>query len=151
DADQAIAAQRIAAAKRQPFDKPLALISAPEYLEEFVDLDAPAFHYHPFEKVQQLQREVYSLGVLLPAARTGVPAYMTHNGTVLKAGMPYPPHHPSRYLQEQLRKRGKRALIGSSTNRHGEPTYVDPVQTLRVFGGAIPAILDYDPFGIPLP
>src|SRR5215216_6804399 len=70
DADQAIAAHRIATAKRQPFDKPLALICAPEYLEEFVDLDAPAFRYQPFDKVQQLQRDVYSLGVLLPAAKT---------------------------------------------------------------------------------
>ncbi len=151
DADQAIAARRIAAAKRQPFDKPLALVCAPEYLEEFVDLDAPAFRYHPFDKVQQLQREVYSLGVLLPVATTGVPAYMRHNGTILNVWMEYPPHHPSRYLQEQLRKRGKRALIASSANQHGEPTYVDPLETLRVFGGAIPAILDYDPCGVPLP
>jgi hypothetical protein len=81
NADQAIAARRIAAAKRQPLDKPLALVCAPEYLEEFVDLDAPALRYHPFDKVQQLQREVYSLGVLLPVSRTNVPAYMTHNGT----------------------------------------------------------------------
>jgi tRNA A37 threonylcarbamoyladenosine synthetase subunit TsaC/SUA5/YrdC len=151
DADQAIAARRIAAAKRQPFDKPLALVCAPEYLAEFVDLDAPTFRYHPFDKVQLLQREVFSLGVLLPAARANVPAYMTHNGTILNVWMEYPPHHPSRYLQEQLRKRGKRALIGSSSNQHGEPTYVDPLQTLRVFGGAIPAILDYDPGGVPVP
>jgi L-threonylcarbamoyladenylate synthase len=151
DADQEIAARRIAAAKRQPFDKPLALVCAPEYLEEFVDLDAPALRYHPFEKVQQLQREAFNLGVLLPAARTGIFPYMTHNGTILNVWMQYPPHHPSRYLQEQLRARGARAMIGSSANQHGEPTYVDPRQTLRVFGGTIPAILDYDPSGVPLP
>jgi len=151
DADQEIAARRIAEAKRQPFDKPLALVCAPEYLAEFVDLDAPAFRYHPFAKLQQLQHEVFSLGVLLPAARTGVPAYMTHNGTILNVWMEYPPHHPARYMQEQLRKQGKRAFIGSSANQHGEPTYVDPLHTLRVFGGVVPAILDYEPCGDPLP
>src|SRR4026207_394195 len=81
DADQEIAARRIAAAKRQPIDKPLALICAPEHLAEFVDLDAQAFRYHAFATVQQLQREAYGLGVLLPAARTSIAPYMTHNGT----------------------------------------------------------------------
>jgi L-threonylcarbamoyladenylate synthase len=150
DADQEIAARRIAAVKRQPFDKPLALICAPEHLGEFVDLQAPAFGYHAFAKVQRLQREAFNLGVLLPAARTSIPPYMTHNGTVLNVWMDYPPHHPSRYLLEQIRKRGARAFIGSSANQHGEPTYVDPLQVLRVFDGAIPAILDYDPCGVPL-
>ena len=150
DADQEIAARRIAAAKRQPIDKPLALICAPEHLAEFVDLDAPAFRYYAFATVQQLQREVYGLGVLLPAGRTGIPPYMTHNGTVLNVWIEYPPHHPGRYLQQQIRKRGKRAFIGSSANQHGEPTYVDLLQTLRVFGGAIPAIVDHDLCGVPL-
>jgi tRNA A37 threonylcarbamoyladenosine synthetase subunit TsaC/SUA5/YrdC len=150
DADQPIAARRIAAAKRQPFDKPLALVCAPDYMEKFVDLTAPAFRYHPLASVQQLQREVYCLGVLLPAARTGLPPYLTHNGTILNVWMEYPPHHPSRYLQERIRQRGARAFVGSSTNQHGEPTYVDPLQALRVFGGALPAILDYDPSGVPI-
>src|SRR5262245_21521237 len=150
DADQEIAARRIAAAKQQPFDKPLALVCAPEHLAEFVDLEAPVFRYDTFARVQRLQREVYNLGVLLPATRTGVPPYMTHNGTVLNVWMEYPPHHPSRYLQARMRKRGKRAFIGSSANQHGEPTYVDPLHVLRVFGGAIPAILDHDLCGVPL-
>lgn len=149
DADQEIAARRIAAVKRQPFDKPLALCCAPEYLEEFVDLHAPAFRYHPFDKVQQLQRGNYNLGLLLPAARTGVAPYMTHNGTVLNVWMEYPPHYPGRYIQEQLRTRGARALIGSSANQHGEPTYVDSLHVLGIFGGMIPAILDHDLSGVP--
>src|SRR3712207_58680 len=59
DADRPSAARQIALAKRQPFDKPLALSCPPEYLEEFVDLDAPLFRHYPLEKIQQLQREVY--------------------------------------------------------------------------------------------
>jgi L-threonylcarbamoyladenylate synthase len=150
DANQEIAARRIAEVKRQPLDKPLALICAPDYLDAFVDQEAPAFRYHAFDKLQRLQREVYCLGVLLPAARTGIPPYLTHNGTILNVWMEYPPHHPSRYLQDQLRKRGARAFTGSSVNRHGEPTYVDPLQTWRIFGGAISAIVDYDPCVVPL-
>jgi tRNA A37 threonylcarbamoyladenosine synthetase subunit TsaC/SUA5/YrdC len=150
DADQEIAARRIAAAKRQPVDKPLALVCAPEYLAEFVDLDAPAFRYYAFAKVQQLQCEIYGVGVLLPAARTGIPSYMTHNGTVLNVWIEYPPDHPGRYLQHQIRKQGKRAFIGSSANHHGEPTYVDLLQILRAFGGTIPAIVDHDRCGVSL-
>jgi L-threonylcarbamoyladenylate synthase len=150
DADQEIAARRIAKAKQQPFEKPLALVCAPEHLAEFVDLQALTFRYHAFAKVQRLQREVYHLGVLLPAARTGIPSYMTHNSTILNVWMEYPPHHPPRYLLEQIRKRGGRAFIGSSANKHGEPTYVDPLQVLRVFGGAVSAILDHDLCGVPL-
>jgi tRNA A37 threonylcarbamoyladenosine synthetase subunit TsaC/SUA5/YrdC len=151
DADQEIAARRIATAKHQPLDKTLALICAPDYLEQFVDLDAPAFRYHPFASVQQLQREVYCLGVILPAAKTGLPSYMTHNRTILNVWMEYPPHHPSRYLQDQIRARGARAFIGSSVNQHGEPPFVNPLQTLRAFGGTIPAIVTYDRQGVPLP
>jgi hypothetical protein len=33
----------------------LALICAPEHLEEFVDLDARAFRRHPFASIQQLR------------------------------------------------------------------------------------------------
>jgi len=150
DADQEIVARRIAAAKQQPLDKPLALVCAPEHLAEFVDLAAPAFRSHPFDKVQRLQREVYGLGVLLPAARTGIPPYVTHNGTILNVWMEYPPQHPGRYLQEQIRKRGKRAFIGSSANQHGEPTYVDLLQIVRVFSGIIPMILDHDLCGVPI-
>ena len=150
DADQAIAARRIAAVKQQPRDKPLALICAPEYLAEFVNLEAPAFRYHTFANVQRLQREVYGLGVLLPVARTPIPPYMTHNDTILNVWMEYLPDHPGRYLQQQIRTRGRRAFIGSSANPHGQPTYVDSRHMVRVFGGAIPAILDHDLCGVPL-
>jgi L-threonylcarbamoyladenylate synthase len=150
DADQPIAARRIAVAKRQPLDKPLVLICAPECLEEFVDLAAPAFHYHPFGSLQRLQREVYCLGMILPAARTGVPTYMNHNCTILNVWMEYPPHEPARYLQAQIRKRGARAFLGSSANQHGQSTYVDAQHTLRVFGGTIPAIVNHDVSLVPL-
>jgi hypothetical protein len=86
---------------------------------------------------------VYCLGIILLAAKTGLPGYMTHNRTILNVWMEYPPHHPSRYLQDQIRTRGARAFIGSSVNQHGEPTYVSRLQTLRAFGGTIPAIVDY--------
>jgi tRNA A37 threonylcarbamoyladenosine synthetase subunit TsaC/SUA5/YrdC len=120
------------------------LICAPECLDEFVDLAAPAFHYHPFAILQRLQRELYCLGMILPAARTGVPTYMNHNRTILNVWMEYPPHAPARYVQAQLRKRGARAFLGSSTNQHGQPTYVDAQHTLDVFGGTIPAIVNHD-------
>src|SRR6185436_2167310 len=77
-----------------------------------------------------------------------IPPYVTHNGTVLNVWIEYPPDHPGRYLQQLIRKRGKRAFIGSSANQHGEPTYVDLLQTLRVFGGTIPAIVDHDLCGV---
>jgi tRNA A37 threonylcarbamoyladenosine synthetase subunit TsaC/SUA5/YrdC len=149
DADQEIAAQRMATAKRQQLDKTLALVCAPEYLDEFVDLGAPAFGYHALDKIQQLQRELYSLGVILPAAG-GIPPYMMRDDTILNVWFEYPPHHPVRYLHEQIRRRGLRAFVGTSTNRHGEVTYVDPIQTLRIFGGAIPAIVTHDLRTIPL-
>jgi tRNA A37 threonylcarbamoyladenosine synthetase subunit TsaC/SUA5/YrdC len=149
DADQRIAARRIAVAKRQPLDKPLVLICAPECLDEFVDLAAPAFRYHPFGVLQQLQRQVYCLGMILPAARAGVPAYMNHNRTILNVWMEYPPHEPARYLQAQIRKRGARAFLGSSTNQHGQATYVDAQHTLSVFGGTIPAIVNHDLSRVP--
>lgn len=150
DADQALAARRIAEVKGQPYDKPLALDCAPEYLEEFVDLGAPIFRTHLFGQVQQLQRAARSLGVLLPAAKTGMPPYMTYNGNVLNVWSEYPPLSPIRYLQKKLRQKGGRALIGTSANQHGEPTYVDAQQVMRVFGGAIPAILNHTGSLIPV-
>lgn len=144
-AEQSLAARRIAWLKQQPLDKPLAMVCDPDYLAEFVDLTAPAFHYHPFVALQQLQRLTYCLGLLLPAAKAGVPAYMQQNGNILNVWMSYPPHHPARHLQDLLRQSGIQALMASSVNRHGEPTYSDVEQVWQVFGGRISAIVNYDP------
>ena len=149
DADQASAARQHRNAQAPALRKTLALICAPDYLDEFVDSEAPALRWHPFAKIQQLQRDVYCLGVIVPAAKSTLPAYVTHNGTLLNVWMEYPPDHPGRYVLDQIRRRGKRAFAGSSANLHGEPTYVDPLHMLHVFGGELPAVVAHDLRAVP--
>lgn len=144
DADRVTAARRIAEAKHQSHTKPLVLICAPEYLDEFVDRDAPVLRTYPLDTIKRLQREVYCLGVRLPAAKTGLPAHLTYQSTLVTIWMEYPPHRPAHYLQEALRRRGGRALMGSSVNRHGEPTFTDGRQAMEVFGNQITALVHDD-------
>lgn len=144
DADQPIAAQRMAQAKGQPMDKPLALVCTPECLEEFVDVPAIEKGPHAWHKIRQLQRQMHGLGVILPAAVAELPAYATQDGTVLNVWFELPPASPARYLHDRLRSMGLRTMIGTSANRHGESTYVDPAHAMRVFGGTIAAVVAHD-------
>ena len=75
DADQTVAAQRMADAKGQSRDKPLALLCAPECLHEFVNTRYPAIPAQRFEKILGLQRALHGLGVILPAAADQLPPH----------------------------------------------------------------------------
>lgn len=151
DADQEIAARRMAMAKGQPLDKTLALVCPPEELGQFVDTQAPALRrFHDFGTLQQLQRDLHGLGLILPVASAEVPRYAQQDGTVLNVWFELPPDTPARYLDRQLRKLGVRAMVGTSANQHGEATYVDPAHAMRVFGGRIPAIVAHDLRAIPM-
>ena len=150
DADQEMAAVRMAHAKGQSVDKTLALVCPPECLDEFVDVPSPMVHLHGMEKIQQLQRNLHGLGVILPVARTAVPRYARRAGTVLNVWFEMPPYSPARYLHERLRALGVRTMVGTSANQHGEATYVDPQQVKQVFGGRIAAIVSHDLNRIPM-
>ena len=149
DADQPMAAQRMAQAKGQSADKPLALVCTPECLEEFVDVAAIERGPHAWHKIRQLQRSLHGLGVILPAAAGAVPAYATQNGTVLNVWFELPPDSPARYLHDRLRSMGLRTMIGTSANLHGEATYVNPARALQVFGGRIAAVVSHDLARVP--
>ena len=144
DADQPVAARRMAAAKGQADDKPLALVCPPECLDEFVDLTHAAVAPGRFARIRQLQTRLHGLGAILPAAGLNLPSYAQQDGTVLNVWFELPPASPARYLHERLRTMGVRTMIGTSANRHGEPTYTDPTHALRVFGGRIAAVVSHD-------
>ena len=146
DVDQPMAARRMARAKGQSLDKTLALVCPPECLDQFIDTRSAAVLHHGLNKLQRLQSALHGLGVILPKAQHLVPSYASENGTVLNLWFEYA---PARYLYKQLRRHGVRALIGTSANKHGESTYVDPRHAMRMFGGSIPAIVAHDLRDVP--
>ena len=142
DADNPRVPEKVASVKRRPQAKGVALVCPPEFLGEFVDLDAPALREdYPFARVQALQRELHALGVILPAAMSDAPAHITQSGTILNVWTECPPEAPLRQLVRELRRRGGRALAGTSANVTGNPTITAAEEVIAVFGQRVSTIL----------
>jgi tRNA A37 threonylcarbamoyladenosine synthetase subunit TsaC/SUA5/YrdC len=147
DADDPTVPAKVAWAKRRPQAKGVALVCPPEFLGEHVNLDTPALGRHvPLARVQALQRRLHALGVILPAAMPGAPAHVVQAGTILNVWTEHPPTAPLRQLVAELRRRGRRALAGTSANLSGQPTITDAEEVLAVFGQRVSTILlqDFD-------
>jgi tRNA A37 threonylcarbamoyladenosine synthetase subunit TsaC/SUA5/YrdC len=141
DADDPRVPEKVASAKGRPQAKGVALVCPPEFLGEFVDLDAPALREnYPFAEVQALQRELHALGVILPAA-SSAPGHVAQSGTILNVWTERPPKAPLRHLVRELRSRGRRAMAGTSANLTGAPTITTAAEAVAVFGGRVSTIL----------
>jgi tRNA A37 threonylcarbamoyladenosine synthetase subunit TsaC/SUA5/YrdC len=147
DADDPSVPAKVTRAKRRPQAKGLALVCPPEFLGEHVNPAPPALGGPvPLARLQALQRRLHALGVILPAAMPGAPAHLVQAGTILNVWTEQPPAGPLRQLVAELRRRGRRALAGTSANLSGQPTITDPAELLAVFGQRVSTILlqDFD-------
>jgi tRNA A37 threonylcarbamoyladenosine synthetase subunit TsaC/SUA5/YrdC len=141
DANRLDVANKIFMVKNRPQDKNLILVCPPEFLHEHVNLEAIPFQSYSIEKIKRLYQEAFAIGLILPAAIPGAPAHLVKNGTILNIWTEYLPHQPIRQLINRLRARGKRALVGTSANRCGEPTCTDALTACRTFQGSVAAVL----------
>jgi L-threonylcarbamoyladenylate synthase len=141
DADNKQAAEKIYHVKNRPLDRNLILVSPPEFLHEHVDTSAPLFTRHSLEQMQQLYRQLHALGAILPARPASAPPFLVVNNTILNIWTEYNPHQPIRQLVAHLRTLGKRALVGTSANRSGEPTHINPAHVFADFNGTVAAVL----------
>jgi tRNA A37 threonylcarbamoyladenosine synthetase subunit TsaC/SUA5/YrdC len=147
DADNPSVPAKVAWAKRRPQAKGVALVCPPEFLGEHVNLDMSALgEDDPLARVQALQRRLHALGVILPAAMPGAPGHVVQSGTILNVWTEQPPTAPLRHLVGELRRRGRRALAGTSANLSGQPTITDAEEVIAVFGQRVSTILlqDFD-------
>jgi L-threonylcarbamoyladenylate synthase len=142
DADAPEAMSKIIDIKERPENKNLILVSAPEFLPEHLDLAAPAFHFHPLDKLQQLYRDVHALGMRLPAAIPGAPPHLVLSKSIVNIWTEYPPHYAIRQLIIALRQHGKRALVGTSANKSGLPTFTRTQQLVDAFGDELLILAD---------
>jgi tRNA A37 threonylcarbamoyladenosine synthetase subunit TsaC/SUA5/YrdC len=150
DADDPSVPNKVASAKRRPQAKGVALVCPPEVLGEHVNLKTPALREHDrFARVQALQRGLHALGVILPAAMPGAPGHVVQSGTILNVWTEQPPHAPLRQLVGELRRRGRRALAGTSANLSGKPTITDADEVIPVFGQRVATILLEDVDALP--
>ncbi len=146
-ADDAAVPERIAAAKQRPHAKGVALVCPPEFLGEHVDVDAPILRStYAFARIQALQKSVHALGVILPASQHGAPRHVVQRETILNVWTEQRPTSPLRQLVLELRRRGQRALVGTSANRSGERTITEADEVAAVFGDRVPLMLrdDFD-------
>jgi tRNA A37 threonylcarbamoyladenosine synthetase subunit TsaC/SUA5/YrdC len=147
DADDPSVPDKVAWAKRRPQAKGVALVCPPEFLGEHVNLQTPPLReLYPLARVQALQRRLHALGVILTAAMPGAPAHVVQAGTILNVWTEQPPTAPLRQLVGELRRRGRRALAGTSANLSGQPTITDAAEVIAVFGRRVSTILlqDFD-------
>jgi L-threonylcarbamoyladenylate synthase len=138
DADDPAVPEKIAVAKQRPQAKGVALVCPPEFLAEHVALEGPN---GTLPRVQALYGAVHAVGVILPAARPGAPLHVVQRGTILNVWTEQRPASPLRQLVLELRRRGRRALAGTSANLSGQPTITDPSEVTSVFDGRVPLIL----------
>jgi L-threonylcarbamoyladenylate synthase len=141
DADDPAVPEKIAAAKQRPQAKGVALVCPPELLAEHVSLEGSVPASHTLPQVQALYGAVHALGVILPAARPGAPPHVVQAGTILNVWTEQRPTSPLRELVLELRRRGRRALAGTSANQSGRPTITDPAEVTAVFADRVPLIL----------
>lgn len=135
DADDPAVPAKIASAKQRPQAKGVALVCPPEHLHEHVigageDL-AP---------VERLYAALHALGVILPAG-AGAPPHAVQAATILNVWTEQRPTSPLRELVDDLRRRGGRALAGTSANESGRPTITDASEVAEVFASRVPLIL----------
>jgi tRNA A37 threonylcarbamoyladenosine synthetase subunit TsaC/SUA5/YrdC len=150
DADDPSVPEKVAWAKRRPQAKGVALVCPPELLGEHVNLQTRALRQdYPFARVQALQRRLHALGVILPAAVPGAPGHVVQLGTILNVWTEQPPKAPLRQLVGELRRRGKRALAGTSANLSGQPTITEADEVIAVFGRRVSTILLEDSDQVP--
>jgi len=136
DADDPRVPRKLAAAKGRPRAKGVALICPPESLREHV-----AQSDHPLATVEALYRSVHAVGLILPAAEPGAPRLAVQAQTILNVWTEERPRSHLRELVLELRRRGRRALVGTSANVTGRPTISDPAESEAVFGDRVAAML----------
>jgi L-threonylcarbamoyladenylate synthase len=141
DADDPAVPERIAVAKQRPQAKGVALVCPPELLAEHVSLEEPVPAGRTLPQLRALYAAVHAVGVILPAADPGAPPHVVQAGTILNVWTEQRPASPLRELVFELRRRGRRALAGTSANRSGQPTITDPAEVTAVFAGRVPLIL----------
>jgi tRNA A37 threonylcarbamoyladenosine synthetase subunit TsaC/SUA5/YrdC len=142
DADDPGVPEKIATAKRRPQAKGVALVCPPEFLTEHVALQADVLQsVYSFERIQDLYRSVHALGLILPAAMPGAPPHVVQAGTILNVWTEQQPESPLRQLVLELRRRGHRALAGTSANLTGSPTITDSATVQAVFAEHLPLML----------
>jgi L-threonylcarbamoyladenylate synthase len=141
DADDPEVSEKVAAAKQRPAAQGVALVCPPELLAEHVALEGPVRTSRTMPRVQSLYGAVHALGLILPAARPGAPPLVVQAGTILNVWTEERPRSPLRELVLELRRRGRRALAGTSANRSGQPTISDPTEVATAFAGRVPLIL----------
>ena len=84
---------------------------------------------------------MHAVGVILPAALPGAPPHIVQSGTILNVWTEERPESPLRELVRDLRRRGRRALAGTSANRTGEPTITTADEVVEVFSSRVDVIL----------
>jgi tRNA A37 threonylcarbamoyladenosine synthetase subunit TsaC/SUA5/YrdC len=141
DADDPAVPDKIAVAKQRPQSKGVALVCPPELLHEHVVLEGPRRIGWGLSQIQALYGAVHAVGVILPAARPGAPLHVAQAGTILNVWTEQRPTSPLRDLVLELRRRGRRALAGTSANQSGQPTITDPGEVTTVFAGRVPLVL----------
>lgn len=142
DADDPTVLPQLATAKQRPRAKGGALVCPPEFVAEHSLPPAQLRHLaDPFAPIQAVYQAVHALGLILPAAEPGAPPHVVQAGTILNVWTEQPPACPLRQLVLQFRQHGRRALVGTSANRSGQPTITDPTEVQAVFGAVVPLML----------
>lgn len=121
NADTEKGARKIVDAKLRPQDKKLVTVPLPEYIDEVADVERSGVKK---KSLEDLLRGIHALGVIFYAATTA-PYHLVQKrddgeSTTLSI---YTEHPPVRYILENLRKLGGRALVGTSANKSGAATH----------------------------
>ncbi len=134
------AAERIVAIKNRPKDRNLIIVSAPEFINEYVDFQK--MHYLQ-DNLINLWKDVHALGVILPAGEKA-PAHLSSahpEKTILSIWTEY---LPLRKIMNEFRKIGGKAFVGTSANHSGKPTHYQTKTLWAEFGHLLDAIVEAD-------
>ncbi len=137
DVDNPAAAEQIHVAKGRPLDKKLITIADPTVIHEIGDLDRVPFDLNGLEP---MLRRIHALGIIFPAAKTA-PQHLvdSEKGTIVVIWTQY---EPLIQLDQRLRARGVRAMVGTSANLKDQPTHIEAKGLWNDFSTTIDGIVE---------
>jgi len=134
-------ADRIIEIKKRPKDRNLIIVSAPEFIDEYVNLTGGS--YYSKDSLMSLWRDLHALGVILPAGQKA-PFHLrsgSRKETVLSIWTEYP---PLRKVMDCFRSLGGKAFVGTSANHSGNAAHFRTHSLWEEFGESVDAIVEAD-------
>lgn len=131
-------AKAIIKAKKRPKDKNLIVVSHPEYLDTHVDFSKLKYSKN---MLSSLWSKLHALGIILPASEKVPKHLIKRAGSKKTVLIIWTEYAPLRRMLNYFRELGGEALVGTSANKSGTSTHINPDELWNEFASDVDAVI----------